>query len=100
MIRADIEDFTVNLCKRTKIGGSHIFDIDEVPRLFSVHIDNRWFTPQQFIDKDGNDATLPLRILTYTIDIGMAEDGVIYTIEIRVYTNIGFRCIFGKSVEG
>ena len=86
--------------KRIKDAVCDITGVDEVAGLISIAENGDAFPFCDAFRKDTDDAAFPAVTLAFTVDIGKAEDDVVYAIGEAVELEIVLGCLFGEAVEG
>lgn len=77
-----------------------ITGVDEVASLISIAENGDAFPFGDAFRKDADDAAFPAIPLTFSVDIGKAEDDVVDAIGEAVELKIVLGCLFGEAVEG
>lgn len=73
---ADVQRLAVASLSGADNGAGHVADVNEVPRLPPVAMDDGVLSGEEPADEGGDNGSLTLRGLNRTIEIGRAEDGV------------------------
>ena len=77
-----------------------ITSVDEVAGLISIAENSDALPFCDAFRKDADDAAFPAVALAFTIDIGKAEDDIVYAVGEAVELEIILGCLFGEAVEG
>ena len=86
--------------ERAKDAVCDITGVDEVTGLISIAENGDAFPFGDAFRKDADDAAFPAVALAFAVDIGKAEDDIVYAIGKAVELEIVLGCLFGKAVEG
>ena len=86
--------------ERIKDAVCDITSIDEVAGLISIAENGDALPFGHAFRKDADDAAFSAVALAFTVDIGKAEDDVIYAVSESVELEIILSCLFGEAVEG
>ena len=86
--------------ERIKDAICDITGVDEVAGLISIAENGDAFPFGDAFRKDADDAAFPAIPLTFSVDIGKAEDDIVYAISKAVELEIILGCLFGEAVEG
>ena len=77
-----------------------ITGVNEVAGLISIAENGDAFPFSHAFRKDADDAAFPAVALAFTIDIGKAEDDIVYAVSEAVELEIILGCLFGEAVKG
>ena len=97
--RAHIANRSAALRERGEIRGRDVVHADEIARLPAVAENRERFSLGEKFRKNINDAAFTVCALARAVDIAVAKDGVIETVEIFVQLQIFFRHHFRETVE-
>ena len=86
--------------KRIKDAVCDITGVDEVAGLISIAKNGDALPFGDAFRKDADDAAFPAITLAFTIDIGKAEDDIVYAVSEAVELEIILGCLFGEAVKG
>ena len=86
--------------KRIEDAVCDITGVDEVAGLISIAENGDAFPFGDAFRKNADDAAFPAVALAFTVDIGKAEDDIVYTVGESVKLEIILGCLFGEAVEG
>ena len=86
--------------KRIKDAVCDITGVDEVAGLISIAENGDVLPFGDAFRKDADDAAFPTVALAFTVDIGKAEDDIVYAIGEAVELEIILSCLFGEAVKG
>lgn len=85
--------------ERVKDAVCDITGVDEVAGLISIAENGDALPFGDPFRKDADDAAFPAVALAFTVDIGKAEDDIVYAIGEAVELEIILSCLFGEAVE-
>lgn len=86
--------------ERIKDAVCDITGVDEVAGLISITENSDALPLGDAFRKDADDAAFPAVALAFTIDIGKAEDDIVYAVSEAVELEIILGCLFGEAVKG
>lgn len=77
-----------------------ITSVDKVAGLISIAKNGDALPFSHAFRKDADDAAFPAVTLAFTVDIGKAEDDIVYAVSESVKLEIILGCLFGEAVKG
>ena len=86
--------------ERIKDAVCDITSVDEVAGLLSITENGDALPFSHAFRKNADDAAFPAVALAFTIDIGKAEDDIVYAVGEAVELEIILGCLFGEAVKG
>ncbi len=86
--------------ERLKDAVCDITGVDEVAGLISIAQNGDALPFGDAFRKDADDAAFPAVALAFAVDIGKAEDDIVYAIGEAVELEIILGCLFGETVKG
>ena len=86
--------------ERVKDAVCDITGVNEVAGLLSITENGDALPFSHAFRKDADDAAFPAVTLAFTVDIGKAEDDIVYAVSESVKLEIILGCLFGEAVEG
>ena len=86
--------------ERVKDAACDITGVNEVAGLISIAENGDALPFSHAFRKDADDAAFPAVTLAFTVDIGKAEDDIVYAIGEAVKLEIILGCLFGEAVKG
>lgn len=72
--------------------------MDIVPKLLSVAVDHRYFTPQVLHCEDGGNTGFPVGILPGSVNIGIAKNRVVQAVEVAIQKEVVLHCMLADAV--
>lgn len=86
--------------ERIKDAVCDITGVNEVAGLFSIAENGDALPFGDAFRKDADDAAFPAVALPFAVDIGKAEDDIVYAVSESVKLEIILGCLFGEAVKG
>ena len=86
--------------ERIKDAVCDITGVDEVAGLISIAKNGDALPFGDAFRKDADDAAFPAVALAFTVDIGKAENDIVYAVSESVKFEIILGCLFGEAVKG
>ena len=86
--------------ERIKDAVCDITGVDEVAGLISITEDGDALPFGDAFRKDADDTAFPAVALAFTVDIGKAEDDIVYAVSEAVELEIILGCLFGEAIKG
>ena len=86
--------------ERIKDAVCDITGVDEVAGLISIAENSDAFPFGDAFRKDADDTAFPAVALAFAVDIGKAEDDIVYAVGEAVELEIILGCLFGEAVKG
>src|SRR5690606_5209115 len=98
-LAAHIDPRSVATVEREDIRPGDVLHVNEVAGLLavSVHLDR--FAPNDAVRKDGDDAPLPVGVLSWPVHVGVAQDGEVEAVQVSVNAQVLFDAVLGDPVR-